>query len=364
MSGGGESFQEKTEAPSQKRLEDARSKGRIAKSQELTTAALLLGAGLLMVLAGPFTARGLAEVLGAGVSSMAGAPGDVDGAALLVRQLAFRTALAVSPLLLGLTGVALSVTVLQARGVLSAEPLRPDWSRVSPAKNIARIWGIRALAELAKSLLKIGVVGLAVYVSLRPAWNEVMALGQQPPLALARALGGFAARVLLVAGTAYIIIALADYAFQVWQHRRSMKMTKEEVRREQKETEGDPLIKSRLRSLGRALVRQRMFQDVPKADVVVTNPTHIAVALRYDPAISFAPVVVAMGERRIAERIKKIAHEAGVPVIENRPLARALLAAGRVGLPIPSELYVAVAEILAFVYRRRAAGGWKGSVLA
>jgi flagellar biosynthetic protein FlhB len=200
-----------------------------------------------------------------------------------------------------------------------------------------------------------------MYVSLRHAWDELMTLGQQHPVALARSLGGFAVRLFLVAGAAYIVIAAADFAFQLWQHTRQLKMTKEEVRQEHKETDGDPLVKSRLRSLGRALVRQQMFKDVQKADVVVTNPTHIAVALRYDPTISFAPIVLAMGERKIAQRIKRLAHDSGVPVVENKPLARALLAAGKVGLPIPAELYVAVAEILAFVYKRRTNGDWQGS---
>ena len=358
---GGESFQEKSEAPTPKRLQDARGKGQVPKSQELTTAALLLAAGLLLLVTGPLMANGLAEVLGAGVMSMAAPPSDIAGAATLIRQLMFMSAMAAAPLLLGLAGTGLAIAALQARGVLTAEPLKPDWSRISPQKNIAKIWGIRAVAELAKSLLKLGVIGLAMYVSLRHAWDELMTLGQQHPVALARSLGSFAVRLFLVAGAAYIVIAAADYAFQLWQHTRQLKMTKEEVRQEQKETDGDPLVKSRLRSLGRALVRQQMFKDVAKADVVVTNPTHIAVALRYDPTISFAPIVLAMGERKIAERIKKLAHDGGVPVIENKPLARALLAAGKVGLPIPAELYVAVAEILAFVYRRRTNGGWQGS---
>ncbi len=143
-------------------------------------------------------------------------------------------------------------------------------------------------------------------------------------------------------------------------------MTKEEVKQESKETDGDPLLKQRMRSAGRALARKRMFHEVPTADVVVTNPTHIAVALRYQPERSPAPLVVAMGERKVAERIKALAHSAGVPVIENKPLARALKATARLGQPIPVELYVAVAEVLAFVMRQRAARGpdWARSAWA
>jgi flagellar biosynthetic protein FlhB len=185
-----------------------------------------------------------------------------------------------------------------------------------------------------------------------------MALSQQPPVVLAHWLGRFGVKLLLTAGGTYLLLAAADYAFQLWQHERGLRMTREEVRQEHKETEGDPQVKSRLRTLGRALIRRQMFKDVPRADVVVTNPTHIAVALKYDPLVSLAPIVLAMGQRKIAERIKRMAQESGVPVIEDKPLARALFAAGKVGQAIPAELYVAVAEVLAFVYRRRRASGW------
>ncbi len=358
-----ESFQEKTEAATPRRRDEAKKKGQVPKSQELTTAALLLGAGGLLALAGPLTARGLANLLGEGATRLASPPADLESAATWVRSMALQTALATAPLLVGLAAIGTTIAAIQARGVLSAQPIQPDLARIAPHKNAARIWGVRAIAELAKSLLKLLVIGLAMLFALRSAWADVMALGQQDPSALSRALGNFAVRLLLTAGAAYIALAAADYAFQLWQHERGLRMTKDEIKREQKETDGDPLVKSRLRALGRAMLRKQMFKDVAKADVVVTNPTHIAVALRYDPAVSFAPIVLAMGQRKIAERIKKLAHEAGVPVIENKPLARALFAAGKIGLPIPAELYVAVAEILAFVYRRRANGGWKGSTV-
>jgi flagellar biosynthetic protein FlhB len=229
---------------------------------------------------------------------------------------------------------------------------------------MSRIWGVRSVVELAKSIMKLLVVAGAMYFVLRRAWPDIMTLGQQSPAALVTVLGRYTVQLLATAGMAYLVIAGGDYAYQLWQHERKLKMTKQEVKQEHKETEGDPLVKSRLRSLGRALLRRQMFADVPGADVVVTNPTHIAVALKYDASVSGAPIVLAMGQRKIAQRIRKLAFESGVPVIENKPLARALLATGRVGEPIPAELYVAVAEVLAFVIRRRAARAldWEGSV--
>jgi flagellar biosynthetic protein FlhB len=164
------------------------------------------------------------------------------------------------------------------------------------------------------------------------------------------------AQVLVFSGLALLALAAADYGYQSWDHDRQLRMTKEEVKQENKEAEGDPLVRARLRSLGRSLARMRMMQAVPTADVVVTNPTFIAVALKYDPAASDAPVVVAMGSRKVALRIREIAKRSGVPMIEQKSVARALFATGKVGLPIPPALYLAVAEILAFVFGHRRSG--------
>ena len=358
-----ESFQEKTEAPTPRRRDESRRKGQIAKSQELNTALLLLATGGLLSVLGPMMARSFASILGEGTLYAGSLTTDASHTATWVREIALRTSLATAPLLVGLALSGGVIAAAQARGVFTFEPLKPDWSRISPHKNASRIWGIRAFAELAKAVLKVVVVGIALWLTFRKAWPEIAVLSQQEPGVTGRFLGRFAVRMLLTAGVAYLFLAAADTAYQLWQHSKQLRMTKEEVKQEHKETDGDPLVKSRLRSLGRALIRRQMYRDVPQADVVVTNPTHIAVALRYDPKVSAAPVVLAMGQRKIAERIKRIAHDAGVPVIENRPLARALFATGRIGLPIPAELYVAVAEVLAFVYRRRRrTPDWKGAV--
>jgi flagellar biosynthetic protein FlhB len=168
------------------------------------------------------------------------------------------------------------------------------------------------------------------------------------------------------AGIAYLVLALADYGYQFWRHEKQLKMSKEEIRKEIKEAEGDQILKVRRRTMARSLARRRMLISVGDADVVVTNPTHIAVALKYDPEVATAPVVLAMGARKVAQQIKRIAMDSGVPVVENKPLARALYKTARVGLPIPVELYVAVAEILAWVIRQRERlkTAWKGSGLA
>jgi flagellar biosynthetic protein FlhB len=171
--------------------------------------------------------------------------------------------------------------------------------------------------------------------------------------------------MLTSAGMAYLVLAAGDYLFQWWQHEKSLRMTKEEVKLESKQNDGDPQIKQRRRQIARSYARKQMMADVPKADVIIINPTHIAIAIKYDPTLAPAPIVLAIGQRKVAERIKEIARQAGVPMIENKPLARALLKTAKVGTLIPYELYMAVAEILAFVLRTRGTrGSWEGSALA
>lgn len=351
-----ESFQEKTEAPTPRRREDARRKGQVARSPEVTTAILLLVAAIVAQV----TVRPLADMLVSifGHSTRMGAamPVGIDGTAEWVRGIGWQVLGAVAMPMLAIAATAAAVGAVQARGVLSLKPIEPDWSRLAPHNNLKRILGIRSLAELGKSVLKLAIVGFAVYFALSDAWQELLALSQKSPAALAEVARRYAVRVLMTAGAAYLALAAADYLFQIRQFEKNLRMSREEIKQEQKETEGDPMVRARLRSIGRALARKQMLRAVPSADVVVTNPTHIAVALKYDPMKAPAPVVLAMGQRKVAQRIREIALAAGVPVVENRPLARAMLASCHVGHPIPVELYVAVAEVLAYVMRRNAGG--------
>lgn len=344
--------QEKTEAPTPKRREDARREGRIPRSAELTTSFVLLGSAMLLNAAAPL-GNMLMSLMADGLGAIGGAPLGADGAVALLRDTGTR-----SLLVIGIWGGALLVAGLaiagpQGRGVLTLKPLMPDFSRLDPSKNIKRVIGTQAIGELLKSLLKLGLVSLAVYQALGSAWSDVMALGQQSPFGFVAVTHRYAVRLLGIAGLCYLALAAFDYVWQLWQHEQQLKMSRDEIREEVKQSEGDPLMKQRMRSFARALARKQMMRDVPKADVVITNPTHIAIALRYDPLTAPAPVVLAIGQRKVAERIKALAKEHGVPCVENKPLARALLASAGLGQMIPAELYAAVAEILAFVIRRR-----------
>jgi flagellar biosynthetic protein FlhB len=358
---------ERTEEATPKRREDARNKGEIPRSQELTTAVLLLGSAVVLQTTLPPLCRHLLDVFGYGLYSAGAGPLDARGSVKLIQKMGLETLGVLSVTLCSMAGIALAVAGLQARGILSTTPLAPNWGRVNPGAGLKRILGPSSLAELFKSLAKLLIVGLAVRSALAAAWPDIMALAQEGPTGLLEVVRRYALKMLTTAGIAYLALAVADYVYQIWKHQKSLRMSKEDVKQESKQSEGDPMVKQRMRSVGRALARRQMFKDVPTADVVVTNPTHIAVALKYDPLKAPAPYVLAIGQRKVAERIKKLALERGVPVIENKPLARALVAArAQPGTIIPAELYVAVAEVLAFVIRQRhaRANSWRGSALA
>lgn len=350
--GGGDDG-DKNEAPTPKKRQDARDKGQVPKSQELNVAFGLLAAALVVQLGGGALGRALQNMMGHTLLQASLPAVGLEGIGGRVVQTGWQTLGIMTPALLAATAVTLLVAGAQGRGVLTAKPLEPKWSKLNPLTNAKNVWGTRALAELAKSLLKLTILGTVLWLALRGFMGRLPALIQQSPAAMAHEIQDTTVLLLAAAGGAYLVVAGADYAYQLWEHEKQLRMSKEEIRKEFKESEGDPLVKSRMRSMGRAMARKRMLTQVATADVIITNPTHVAVALKYDPAIAPAPVVLAMGERKVAERIKQIAADAGVPRVENVPLARALLRTARVGQAIPPEFYVAVAEVLAFVMRQK-----------
>jgi flagellar biosynthetic protein FlhB len=357
VAGGSSSDQERTEAPTEKRRQDAKREGTIPRSQELNVAVLLLVSALLLKMGGPALGARIVAIFGFGLAAVGSAPLDLDGSVALIREVGWRALLVVAAFSATLFAMALAIAGGQARGIMSGELLAPKWERLSPMANAKKVLGLQSWAELLKSLFKLLIVGIAVRGTLTAAWPDVMALAQQGPAGFVHVVQRYAVKLLTTAGVCYLLLALLDYLWQVWRTEQQLMMSRDEIKQETKQSEGDPLVKQRMRSFGRALARRQMMKAIPTADVVITNPTHIAVALKYDPDNFPAPIVVAMGQRKVAERIKAIAKEHGVPMVENRPLARALLASCRVGTMIPGDLYLAVAEILAFVFRRRMAAG-------
>lgn len=344
---------ERTEEATPRRRDDAREEGRIPKSQELTVAISLLGSAVVLSSVAPIAGHGLFNIMGDGLAHIGTLRVDQGSVVTILRETAARAFSATIGLVLAMTAASFAMAALQARGVFSLKPIMPQLSRISPASNLKNLLGTRQIVELLKSLGKIAIIGGAVYASIKAALPDAIALSQTSQLGFLFVVKRYAVRMLATAGGAYLALAAGDYIYQWWQYEQSLRMTKEEVKQEHKQNEGDPHIKQRRRAIARSYARKQMMKDVPKADVVIVNPTHIAIAIKYDADLAPAPVVLAIGMNKVAERIKEIAREAGVPMVENRPLARALLKTARVGTMIPYELYMAVAEVLAFVLRTR-----------
>jgi len=266
------------------------------------------------------------------------------------------SALAACAPVLGLTLVAALLAPLSIGGWnLSFGALAPDFTRLSPVAGLQRVFSSRGLAELAKAFAKFALVAVFAVIFLWAKYSELLNLGAEPTAAAVGHAVSLAGQGLLICAAALALIAAVDVPFQLWQHTQKLKMTREEIREEMKESEGSPETRQRIRHAQQAMAKRRMMQDVSKADVVVVNPTHFAVALRYDDKRMRAPIVVAKGADLIAARIREIAQESRVPIFEAPPLARALYRNVDIGEPIPATLYVAVAQVLTYVYQLRTA---------
>jgi len=345
---------QRTEAPTPKRKEEARRKGQVARSREPATALAFFT--LAAALAGG-AASAAAELLGwsaqlwRGELALGWTP---HGLAPLLREALQALLSAMLPFALPLLLLGVLAAILPGGFVFSTEPLRPQLSRISPIKGLQRIFSLRSLVELIKALLKIVLLGLIVAVVLVGAWHSMLRATFATPEGIMQLAARQAATLAALAGAGFALVALADALYQFWEHLRSLRMSKQELKEEHKETEGDPQIRARIRQLQSEMARRRMMSEVPKADVVITNPTHIAVALAYRPERDQAPRVVAKGKGKIAERIRQLAREHGVALRENPALARSLFAEVELGEEIPPALFEAVAIVLAEVFAERA----------
>jgi flagellar biosynthetic protein FlhB len=342
---------EKTEPASARRLEQAREEGNVPQSRELMAFMVLAaGAGTFWVLGG-WIAGAAASLVRDGLSFSRGAAFDtsvMNESALVLTVDAFRLA---GPIFLVIIAAVIATPYIMGGPAMSAKAFQLDLTRLDPVKGLGRMFSWHSVAELLKAVLKALLVGGILWWIVRHEQDRLFSLITQP---IEVGLASFSqllffSFVALIAGLA--IIAAIDVPFQLWQYHDRLKMTREELRQEHKESEGDPQLKARIRSQQREIARGRMMAEVPKADVVVTNPTHFAVALKYDGDSMAAPVVVAKGMNLVADRIRELATENRVPLLEAPPLARALYRHGEVGDAIPAALYSAVAEVMAWVYQ-------------
>lgn len=342
----------RTEAPTQKRQQEARERGQTFHSVEVSTAATLLAGYLVLRGTGPGLWQRLLDFTVDSFHLSPAALTSPSAATAVLTRMAFTVALAVAPLLLTVAIVGAAMGVVQSGFVFSLRPLAPDFGRLSPAQGLQRLFSRRSLVEGLKAVAKLALVAWVAYGSLRSQQESLLALGGQPVGTLAATIAGVAGSVMLRVALALVAIAALDFWFQRSEFFGSLKMTKQEVKEEIRQTEGSPEVRQRVRRRQREIIRKRMLQDVKKASVVVTNPTHFAVALLYLPGMP-APKLVAKGQGYLALRIRELAAVYTVPLVENPPLARSLYTTVELGAQIPMELYAAVAEVLAFVYRLR-----------
>ena len=343
---------EKTEAPTPRRRQEARREGNVARSTDLTAACILLASVMLLYWFGEKLMTSLKLTMEMMLSAgMAANPTRADDIAALPSFAGRLIVTAVAPLMLGAMAVGLLITVMQVGLVVSAAPLQPKLSKLSPLRGVKNLFSRQAAVRLLMIVGNIVLISTIAAVLIAFEIDSLLKLAQLEVLAAFSLVGGIVFRLALRLALVLIVLAIIDYAFQRMNHEHEMKMTKQELKEELKRMDGDPLVKQRRSRVARQLAMQRMAQAVPGADVVVTNPTHYSVALKYDPQTMSAPKVVAKGADFMAMRIRQIAVSHGIPLIERKELARGLYATVEVGQQVPPEHYNAVAEILAYVYR-------------
>ena len=357
-----ESDLEKTEPATPKKLEKAREDGQVARSPELTTFILLLVAAGGVWFMGSSLMGQLLAVMRNGLRLERELAFDSQLMLPRLAQQVFDASLALLPLFLFLTVAALAAPMLMSGWLFSAKALQPDFKRINPMSGLGRMFSKRSLVELIKALSKALVIGGVGTLILWHSRDAVLSLVSQSVEIGITSMGHLLGLSFFIIAGSMLLIVLIDVPFQIWDHAEQLKMTKEEVRKEMKETEGDPYVKARIRSLQREAARKRMMAEIPKADVIITNPTHYAVALRYQDAAMRAPKVVAKGSHLLAGRIRELAQQHQIPILESPRLARALYHHTELGDEIPETLYTAVAEVLAYVFQLRRYREYGGAV--
>ena len=347
------SGQEKTEEPTARRLAEARKKGDITKSMEVPSAAVLLvGLMTLYFLSGFLLDRFILVLhyyLGH-LHTINIIPGNMP---MMTREAMVHFGIMVGPLMGVILITALVANYAQVGFLFTTEKITPKFEKIDPIKGFGRIFSMQTLANTVKSIAKLIIVGYVAYAEVKKSMAGIIPLMDQEVIEILIFYVRISFWIFLKSALIIALLAVLDYAFQRWQFMKKMKMTKQEVKEEAKMTEGDPHVKGRIRSIQMEMARKRMMTELPGADVVITNPTRLAVALRYDNESMTAPIVVAKGAGVIAKRIREVAREHKIPVVEDKPLARALFKTVDLNEPVPENLFQAVAEVMAYVYKLR-----------
>jgi flagellar biosynthetic protein FlhB len=344
---------ERTEEPSQKRLKDARERGQVPRSRELTNFATMIGGSATLVAIGGALAARMSQVMRNGLSIDPARLHDTDGMMTALGEACTGALAVLLPVFGVLIGLVVLASVILGGWNFSTQAMAPDFSRLSPLAGLKRLFGLRGASELGKALLKCAVVGAVCAGVVSWTFRDVMALAHMEPRAAIGRGAGLLGWSFVWLSASLALVALVDVPLQLFQFKLALRMTRQELRDEVKESDGRPETKQRIRQMQQTLARRRMMHKVPAADVVIVNPTHFAVALKYDPKTMRAPRVLAKGADLVAANIRRIAEEHRVPVFESPKLARALYRSTDLNKEIPAGLYVAVAQVLSYIFRVR-----------
>ena len=342
---------EKSEQPSSRRLEKAREKGQVPSTKELSPVVVLFGALGMVAMWAPLAWQHIQRTSTDWFATAGVRVISTDTLHALLVKMVENGMVIVLPFAVVSMTLGVLATLLQTGPLWIEDGLQPKISKLNPVAGLKKIISLRGVVELVKSLIKLAILCGLSYLILEAHFEEIVELPGLSVGEIFQRVGRIAFQLAMAIGLVLLVLAVADFAYQRWQFTKDQRMTKQEVKDEMKDVEGNPLIRSRRMSLQRDRARQRMMQAVPNADVVITNPTHLAVALKYNPEQSDAPMVLAKGAGYVAEQIKQVARSAGIPIVENKPVAQGLYKLVEVGRTIPADLYKAVAEILAYVYR-------------
>jgi len=350
-----DSGQDKSEEPTEKRLTDARKKGQIPRSKELNTFMALMTAAVMLLFVGDSIAKGLARLMQQQFSLSREVIFDPASPVIFFEQVLLDGLLLIVPLVIPLVLVALLTPMMLGGWNFTMESMAPKFSKMNPFSGLKRMFGVQGVVELLKAIVKIALVFFVAGTLFRTYFDQFMGLSSLPlNSAVAKAVDIIMFGFLILSSTLILVVAI-DVPYQLWNTKRQLKMTKQEVKDESKEQEGNPEVKGQIRRKQMEMSQQRMMDDVPKADVIVTNPSHYAVALKYDPMGTGAPIVVAKGVDLIAAQIRNIAMGVDIPLVAAPPLARALFYSTEKGDEIPQGLFLAVAQVLAYVFQLKAA---------
>ena len=342
---------EKTEKATPKKRQDTRKKGQVAKSQDVNTAFVLLAGFAVLSFFGSYMKNIVTSIFIFSFEDNMLVPLTENSVSVIFLQMIEQAAYLLMPIMIAAMIAGVLSNYLQIGFLFSTEAIQPKLNKLNPISGFKRIFSWRALVEFVKSILKIVLVGVVVFVVIWLRIDEILILSQKSIGAALATLADITVNVGLYSAVVLMFIAIFDYFYQKFDYEKNIRMSKQDIKDEYKNSEGDPLIKSKIKQRQREMAMQRMMQEVPNADVVITNPTHYAIAIKYDEEKMDAPFVVAKGVDFVAQKIKLIAKENDVTTIENRPLARALYDQTEIGQGIPEEFFKAIAEILAFVYK-------------